>query len=115
LNFANPDMVGHTGVFDAVVAACEETDRQLSRVLEVGKEAGYAFVIIADHGNAELARNPDGSPHTAHTTNLVPLLVIGEGVTGAADGILADVAPTVLDLMGLEVPKEMTGTSRVLR
>jgi 2,3-bisphosphoglycerate-independent phosphoglycerate mutase len=115
LNLANPDMVGHTGVFDAVVAACEETDRQLSRVLEVGKEAGYAFVIIADHGNAELARNPDGSPHTAHTTNLVPLLVIGEGVTGAADGILADVAPTVLDLMGLEVPKEMTGTSRVLR
>ena len=115
LNFANPDMVGHTGVFDAVVAACEETDRQLSRVLEVGQAAGYAFVIIADHGNAELARNADGTPHTAHTTNLVPVIAIGDGVTGVSDGILADVAPTVLDLMGLVIPEEMTGSSLVRR
>ncbi len=111
LNFANPDMVGHTGVFDAVVRACEETDRQLSRVVEAGGDEGYAFVVIADHGNAELARNPDGSPHTAHTTNLVPVIVIGGEDRPVRDGILADVAPTILDLMGIEVPAQMTGRS----
>ena len=111
LNFANPDMVGHTGVFEAVVAACEETDRQFSRVLEAGRASGYRFVIIADHGNAEYARNDDGSPHTAHTTNLVPVVVIEPEGRAVRDGILADVAPTVLHLMGIEVPKEMTGRS----
>ncbi|MCH1582030.1 MAG: 2,3-bisphosphoglycerate-independent phosphoglycerate mutase [Flavobacteriales bacterium] len=118
LNFANPDMVGHTGVFEAVVTACEETDRQLARVLEAGQNEGYHFVVIADHGNAEYARNPDGSPHTAHTTNLVPVVIIeGQGRLALAgsdavrDGILADVAPTVLDLMGIAVPEEMTGRS----
>jgi 2,3-bisphosphoglycerate-independent phosphoglycerate mutase len=118
LNFANPDMVGHTGVFEAVVAACEETDRQLARVLEAGQNEGYHFVVIADHGNAEYARNPDGSPHTAHTTNLVPVVVIEAqgrlalaGLDAVRDGILADVAPTVLDLMGIAVPEEMTGRS----
>ena len=113
LNFANPDMVGHTGVFAAVVAACEETDRQLSRVLEAGLAAGYRFVVIADHGNAECARNPDGSPHTAHTTNLVPVVVVEPGEGAVRDGILADVAPTVLHLMGLQAPEEMTGKSLV--
>ncbi|MBK12755.1 MAG: phosphoglycerate mutase (2,3-diphosphoglycerate-independent) [Crocinitomicaceae bacterium] len=111
LNFANPDMVGHTGVFDAVVAACEETDCQMKRVLDAGRTSGYAFLIIADHGNAELARNPDGTPHTAHTTNLVPVVVVAEGVDAIRDGILADVAPTLLALMGLETPGEMTGKS----
>ena len=111
LNFANPDMVGHTGVFEAVVAACEETDRQLQRVLTAGQEKGYRFVVIADHGNAELARNPDGSPHTAHTTNLVPIVAVGDGVQGVRAGILADVAPTVLDFMGIPAPEEMTGRS----
>lgn len=115
LNFANPDMVGHTGVFEAVVAACQETDRQLSRVLEVGRQAGYAFVVIADHGNAELARNADGTPHTAHTTNLVPVIAIGEGVNQVKSGALADVAPTVLDLMGVQSPDEMTGKSLIQR
>ena len=111
LNFANPDMVGHTGVFEAVVAACEETDRQLERVLQAGRAAGYRFVVIADHGNAELARNADGTPHTAHTTNLVPIVAVAEGVNGVEAGILADVAPTVLDLMGIAQPEEMTGRS----
>jgi len=115
LNFANPDMVGHTGDFDAVVAACEATDRQLARVLEAGREAGYAFVVIADHGNAELARNPDGSPHTAHTTNLVPVVIIAAGVQGVHSGILADVAPTILDLMGIAAPEEMGGRSLLER
>lgn len=111
LNFANPDMVGHTGVFEAVVAACAESDRQLGRVLETGRKAGYRFVVIADHGNAELARNADGSPHTAHTTNLVPVVVIEPEGLAINDGILADVAPTILDLMGLQKPAKMTGES----
>lgn len=111
LNFANPDMVGHTGVFEAVVAACAESDRQLGRVLEAGRKAGYRFVVIADHGNAELARNADGSPHTAHTTNLVPVVVIEPEGVALNDGILADVAPTILELMGLQKPAEMTGES----
>ena len=111
LNFANPDMVGHTGVFQAVVKACEETDRQLSRVLEAGRNAGYAFIVIADHGNAELARNPDGTPHTAHTTNLVPVIAMGAEGKSVRDGILADVAPTILDLMELDVPAQMTGST----
>ncbi|MDA9863702.1 2,3-bisphosphoglycerate-independent phosphoglycerate mutase [Flavobacteriales bacterium] len=114
LNFANPDMVGHTGVFEAVVAACEETDRQFSRVLEAGRSSGYRFVIIADHGNAEYARNDDGTPHTAHTTNLVPVVVIEPKERAVRDGILADVAPTVLHLMGIEPPAEMTGSSLIV-
>ena len=113
LNFANPDMVGHTGVFEAVVAACEETDCQLQRVLGAGQKVGYSFLVIADHGNAELARNADGSPHTAHTTNLVPVVAVADGVTAVRDGILADVAPTLLHLMGVDVPEEMTGTRLV--
>ena len=111
LNFANPDMVGHTGEFDAVVKACATTDLQLSRVLEAGSAAGYRFVVIADHGNAERARNTDGSPHTAHTTNLVPVVVVEPQGRSVRDGILADVAPTVLDLMGLHAPAQMTGRS----
>jgi 2,3-bisphosphoglycerate-independent phosphoglycerate mutase len=115
LNFANPDMVGHTGVFEAVVRAVEVTDVCLQAVVEAGKKRGYRFVIIADHGNADLARNPDGSPHTAHTTNPVPLFVIAPGVTSVRDGILADVAPTVLGLMGIPQPPEMTGRSLVVQ
>ena len=88
LNFANPDMVGHTGVFEAVVAACEETDRQLGRVLEAEPFGRMPVIVIADHGNAELARNPDGSPHTAHTTNLVPVVAVADGVDAVRDGII---------------------------
>jgi len=115
LNFANPDMVGHTGVFEAVVKAVETTDSCLQSVVETGLAKGYAFVILADHGNADLARNPDGSPHTAHTTNPVPVFILGNHVTGVQDGILADVAPTVLDLMGLAQPSDMSGRSLLTR
>ena len=113
LNFANPDMVGHTGVFEAVVKAVETTDRCLKKVMETAKAEGYAVVVIADHGNADLARNNDGTPHTAHTTNPVPIWVHGPEGTTVSDGILADVAPTVLQLMGLAQPNEMTGRSLV--
>ena len=113
LNFANPDMVGHTGVFDAVVKAVETTDACLQQVMDCAKSQGYAVVVIADHGNADLARNEDGSPHTAHTTNPVPVWVHGADVEAVKDGILADVAPTVLALMGLPQPAEMTGRSLV--
>ena len=113
LNFANPDMVGHTGVFEAVVKAVETTDQCLKQVMETAKAEGYAVVVIADHGNADLARNNDGTPHTAHTTNPVPIWVHGPEGTTVSDGILADVAPTVLQLMGLAQPTEMTGRSLV--
>ena len=112
LNFANPDMVGHTGVFEAVVKAVETTDACLEKVMETAKSQGYAVVVIADHGNADLARNADGTPHTAHTTNPVPIWVYGAS-SSVRDGILADVAPTVLTLMGLPQPAEMTGVSLV--
>ena len=113
LNFANPDMVGHTGVFEAIVKAVETTDNCLSKVLEAGLSSGYEFIIIADHGNADKAKNPDGSPHTAHTTNPVPILVVSSREIEVRDGILADVAPTILDLMGIEQPSEMTGSSLI--
>ena len=111
LNFANPDMVGHTGVFDAIVKAVETTDSCLKQIVEAGAHQGYNFIIIADHGNADYARNPDGSPHTAHTTNPVPVLILSDQVTEAHDGILADVAPTVLKLMGVAQPEAMTGSA----
>lgn len=113
LNFANPDMVGHTGVFDAVVKAVETTDACLRKVKDAALSQGYVVVVIADHGNADLARNPDGTPHTAHTTNPVPVWVEGSGHQEVKDGILADVAPTVLALMGVSQPQEMTGRSLV--
>ena len=113
LNFANPDMVGHTGVFDAVVKAVETTDACLSKVFDAAQQAGYAVVVIADHGNAEQARNQDGTPHTAHTTNPVPIWVQSPEVNHVQSGILADVAPTVLSLMGVPQPAEMTGSSLV--
>jgi len=112
LNFANPDMVGHTGVFEAVVRAVETTDACARDVVEAALAAGYATIVIADHGNAEFMRNPDGSPNTAHTTNLVPCILADADYRGTlADGKLADIAPTVLALMGLEQPAEMTGQS----
>lgn len=109
LNFANPDMVGHTGVVSAVIKAVETTDRCLKQVVEAGLEKGYSFIIIADHGNADYIKNEDGSPNTAHTTNPVPVWIINEAVSKVHNGILADVAPTVLKLMGLNQPAEMTG------
>lgn len=111
LNFANADMVGHTGVFTAIVSACEAVDACLKDVVEAGSKAGYSFVIIADHGNADLAVNPDGSPNTAHSKNPVPLVVIDPEVSHIHNGILADVAPTILNLMGIDQPDEMSGRS----
>ena len=111
LNFANPDMVGHTGVFEAIVKAVETTDRCAERVAKTAVDNGYEVVIIADHGNADMAKNPDGSPHTAHTTNPVPVILMSSTERGIKDGKLADVAPTILELMGLQQPEEMSGSS----
>ncbi len=113
LNFANPDMVGHTGVFAAIVKAVETADACAKRVVEAGRKNGYSFVIIADHGNADKAVNADGSPNTAHTTNPVPVFVVTERKVTLHNGILADVAPTLLDLMGIDKPVEMTGRSLI--
>ncbi|WP_407644491.1 2,3-bisphosphoglycerate-independent phosphoglycerate mutase [Chachezhania sediminis] len=114
-NYANPDMVGHTGDLQAAIRACEAVDTGLGQVIEAVKAAGGAMIVTADHGNCEQMVDPDtGGPHTAHTTNLVPVVLVGgpEGAT-LRDGRLADLAPTLLDLMGLETPPEMTGTSLI--
>ena len=107
-------MVGHTGVYDAIIKAVETTDRCLSKVLEEGLKNDYDFVIIADHGNAEMVINPDGSTHTAHTTNPVPILIIADRDVKIRDGILADIAPTILDLMEIDQPDEMSGRSLIV-
>jgi len=110
LNFANPDMVGHTGVFSAVQKAIETVDTCTQKVVETGLKKGYSFILIADHGNAEYMINPDGSPNTAHTTNPVPCILIDKDYLKIADGKLADLAPTILKLFGIAIPKEMDGT-----
>jgi 2,3-bisphosphoglycerate-independent phosphoglycerate mutase len=109
LNFANPDMVGHTGVYQAIVKAVETVDACLKRVVEAGLEKGYSFIIIADHGNADVAINADGSPNTAHTTNPVPCILIDSEYKKIQNGKLADISPTILKILGLEIPREMTG------
>ncbi len=111
LNFANPDMVGHTGVFKAVVEAVETVDQCVNEIVETGLQHGYSFLITADHGNADMVINPDGSPNTAHTTNPVPLFFVDKNIDGQklANGILADLAPTILALMQIKKPVEMTG------
>jgi 2,3-bisphosphoglycerate-independent phosphoglycerate mutase len=109
LNFANTDMVGHTGVFEAVVKAAETADTCAKAVVEAGLAHGYSFIILADHGNADYMINEDGTPNTAHTTNLVPCIVIDKDVTAVKDGKLGDVAPTVLKILGITIPPEMTG------
>jgi 2,3-bisphosphoglycerate-independent phosphoglycerate mutase len=113
VNFANPDMVGHTGVIPAVVQAVETTDECLGKVVDAVDRAGGVSLVIADHGNAENLLQEDGvSPHTAHTTNPVPVILTAPGAT-LRDGELADVAPTVLALLGVEAPLQMTGTNLV--
>ncbi len=110
LNFANPDMVGHTGVFEAAVKAVEATDAGTQAVVEAARARGYSVTILADHGNADKMCNKDGSPHTAHTTALVPHVIIKDGFTGPVrNGKLGDIAPTILTLMGEAVPPDMTG------
>ena len=117
LNFANPDMVGHTGVYEAITEAVEIVDECVSRVVQEGLKKNYSILIIADHGNADYVKNPDGTPNTAHSKNLVPCIWVDQHQKEKYklnDGILADVAPTILDLMGIDPPDEMTGTSLVI-
>ncbi len=108
LNFANPDMVGHTGDMNAAIKACETVDSCAEAVVTAGLENGYSTILIADHGNCETMINPDGSPNTAHTTNPVPLILIDKDLKEIKDGVLGDIAPTILKLMGVEQPKLMT-------
>jgi 2,3-bisphosphoglycerate-independent phosphoglycerate mutase len=116
-NFANADMVGHTGVVPAVVRAVEAVDFQVGRIVEEVRRRGATLLITADHGNAEQMIDPaTGGPHTAHTTNPVPIVAVGDGIPSLrAGGALCDVAPTVLSLMGLAQPSEMTGSSLIYR
>jgi len=111
LNFANTDMVGHTGDFQAAVKAAETVDALLGTILSLAEEMDYEAIVIADHGNADIMINPDGSAHTAHTTNLVPIVYKGTKSANLRDGRLADIAPTILDLMQISQPDLMTGSS----
>ena len=115
LNFANCDMVGHTGVFDAAVKAVETVDECVGRVVDATLKMGGIAMITADHGNAEQMTEPDGSPMTAHTTNLVPFILCGAGTELRAGGRLADIAPTILDVMGLACPPEMDGKTLIVK
>jgi 2,3-bisphosphoglycerate-independent phosphoglycerate mutase len=110
INFANADMVGHTGVFEAIVKAVETVDSCVKDIVEIGLNNNYSFFITADHGNADMAINPDGSPNTAHTKNPVPWFLVDKNFRGAVrNGTLGDVAPTILKMMDISIPKEMTG------
>ncbi len=113
LNFANGDMVGHTGIYEAIRKAVSTIDNCVNDVVLAAKEAGYTVLITADHGNADHALNSDGSPNTAHSLNPVPFIVIDEDVKEVMDGKLADIAPTILKLMGIQQPEAMTGTSLI--
>ena len=108
LNFANGDMVGHTGVMAAAIKACEAVDACVKEVVEAALENNYTTIIIADHGNCETMINPDGSPNTAHTTNPVPIILVDKDLKSIHDGVLSDIAPTILDLMGIQKPEVMT-------
>ncbi|RLD61994.1 MAG: 2,3-bisphosphoglycerate-independent phosphoglycerate mutase [Bacteroidetes bacterium] len=109
LNFANGDMVGHTGIYEAILKAIKTVDECVEKVVETAKENGYDALIIADHGNADNAINENGSPNTAHSLNPVPSILVSNDYKHIEPGILADVAPTILKVMGIEIPKEMTG------
>ncbi|PQJ75307.1 2,3-bisphosphoglycerate-independent phosphoglycerate mutase [Polaribacter gangjinensis] len=111
LNFANGDMVGHTGIMEAAIKACEAVDICTKDVVETGLANGYTTLLIADHGNCETMMNPDGSPHTSHTTNPVPFILIDDEIKSVKSGVLGDIAPTILALMGVQQPPEMTQKS----
>ncbi len=113
LNFANPDMVGHTGIMEAAIKACKTVDSCTKSIVEKALEHNYATLIIADHGNSETMKNPDGSPNTAHTTNPVPLILVDRDVKFIKNGILGDIAPTILDLLNVPQPEAMTQTSLI--
>jgi len=111
LNYANTDMVGHTGVFEAAVKAAETVDECLKRLIETALEHDYEAIVIADHGNSDYMINDDGTPNTAHTTNLVPCFYLSKRAQSIKlkDGKLGDIAPTILSLMGMKIPEQMTG------
>lgn len=113
LNFANGDMVGHTGVYEAIMKAVVTVDECAGAVVNAARAKGYDVLIIADHGNADKAINDDGTPNTAHSLNPVPCILVSDDYKSIRDGILADVAPTLLTIMGIQIPKEMTGKSLV--
>jgi 2,3-bisphosphoglycerate-independent phosphoglycerate mutase len=113
LNFANPDMVGHTGDMEAAIKACEVVDSCAESIVQAALKNGYATIIIADHGNSETMRNPDGSPNTAHTTNPVPLILVDGEIKFIKNGILSDIAPTILDILGVPKPEAMTQKSLI--
>ena len=114
VNFANPDMVGHTGVYSAIEKAVKTIDQCVNEVVEAAKATGYETIIIADHGNADNAINPDGSVNTAHSLNPVPFIYVTENKNAKVEnGVLADVAPSILHIMGLEQPAEMTGKNLI--
>ena len=106
-------MVGHTGIFEAAVKACETVDNCVKDVITTALDNDYTTILIADHGNCETMINPDGSPHTAHTTNPVPMILIDKDLKSIKNGVLGDIAPTVLRLMGINQPKEMTQHSLI--
>jgi 2,3-bisphosphoglycerate-independent phosphoglycerate mutase len=108
LNFANGDMVGHTGVMSAAIKACEAVDACVEKVITAALRNHYTTIVIADHGNCETMINPDGSPNTAHTTNPVPIILVDPELKQIHDGVLGDIAPTILALMGIEKPAVMT-------
>ena len=114
LNFANPDMVGHTGNMSAAIKACETVDKCSKTIIEKAKENNYTILVIADHGNSDLMINDDGSPNTAHTTNLVPFILIDDEIKKIKDGVLGDIAPSILDIMNIKKPIKMTCESLIV-
>ena len=115
LNFANPDMVGHTGDLQATIKACEAVDQCTADVLTAALKQDYASLVIADHGNCETMINPDGSQNTAHTTNPVPIILVDPEKKKINSGVLGDIAPTILDLIDVKQPKEMTQKSLIIK
>jgi len=113
LNFANPDMVGHTGDIDAAINACETIDGLLGPLINAANKLNYVSIIIADHGNCEKMKNEDGSPNTSHTTNPVPIILVDKNKRNVKNGILSNIAPTVLEILGIEKPLEMTANSLI--
>jgi len=109
LNFANSDMVGHTGVYSAITKAVETVDQSVERVAKTARDLGYSVIITADHGNSDNAVNTDGSPNTAHSMNPVPIFLLDDNYKALKDGKLADIAPTILKIMDLPIPEEMDG------
>ena len=114
LNFANPDMVGHTGIMSAAIKACETVDNCSKEIIEKAKANDYSIMVIADHGNSDIMINDDNSPNTAHTTNPVPFIMIDNDIKKISNGVLGDIAPTILELMNIKKPQKMTGKSLIV-